>query len=348
METECEKIISGKPVSVWPKMILKSTVFIWTPLFLISVSSQALPQIESQILVFPFNQERDSDKHPWVSEALADLLSQAGELAAYHMISRSDRLDAFSILGLSPWRRPTLAMQLKMAEYLQATHMMYGWYQIDGEMLTAEVHLLDLQQLRLLKKYSLSTGLSHLPDIKQKLCTKIFGESFSGKALPCRASEFENEIISGQAYELFIKSLMDDSHEQKEQHLKQALKISPNFSRATVALGQLYFDNLKLDQTERILRAIENERSKYGAEACMIIGEISLEKKDYHKAVRVIKKAISYGGSGKSHLLLAKAYFHLGEFEKAFKESELSLRLDPSDIDAKEFRKILLQKKGTD
>ena len=61
----------------------------------------------------------------------------------------------------------------------------------------------------------------------------------------------------------------------------------------------------------------------------------------------MIKKAISYGGSGKSHLLLAKAHFHLVEFEMAFKESELSLLLDPSDIEAKEFRKILLQKKGT-
>ncbi len=329
-------------------MIPRSTAFIWLFLILTISSSQALPTIESQILVFPFDQRKDGDKHPWVSEALADMLSQAGELAGYDMISRSDRLEAYSILGLSPWRRPTLAMQLKMAEYLQATHMMYGWYQIDGGKLQAEVHLLDLQQLRLLKKFSLSSDLSHFPEMKEKLCKKLFGESFTGKILPCRASEIKKEITSGRAYEMFIRSLMDDSHESKEQYLKQALQISPDFSRATIALGKLYFDNLRLDQAEQILSATENERSEYGAEACMIIGEIYLEKKDYEKAVRVIKKAISYGGSGKSHLLLAKAYFHLGELEKAIQESELSLKLDPSDIDAKEFLKTILQKKGSD
>ena len=34
-----------------------------------------------------------------------------------------------------------------------------------------------------------------------------------------------------------------------------------------------------------------------------------------------------------------------GEFDKAVKESDLSLQLDPSDIDAKQFRKRLLQLK---
>lgn len=328
-------------------MIYKSNAIILSFLFLITLFSHANPQIEGQIVIFPFDQEENSDNYPWLSEALADLLSQAGDDAGYHMISRSDRLDAYNILGLSPWRRPTLAMQLKMAEYLQSTHMMYGWYQVNRNVLKAEVHLLDLQQLRLLKKYSLSTDVSHLPDMKQKLCKKIFGESLSGQALPCSSSGSKDEIISGQAYELFIKSLMEDSNEKKEQSLKQALQISPNFSRAIVSLGRLYFDNLELDHAEQILKSIENERSKYGAEACMMIGEIYLERKDYQKAVRMIKKAISYGGSGKSHLLLAKAHFHLGEFEMAFKESELSLLLDPSDIEAKEFRKILLQKKGT-
>jgi uncharacterized protein HemY len=77
----------------------------------------------------------------------------------------------------------------------------------------------------------------------------------------------------------------------------------------------------------------------------MMLGEIYLEKKNYELAVAVLKKAISYGGTGKSHLLLAKAFFHLGELGKASMETDLSLKLDPSDIDAREFRKMLLKTK---
>lgn len=314
----------------------------------LSFSLQAQPPSKSQIMIFPFDQEMNSENHPWVSEALADLLSQASEQAGYRTISRSDRLDAYNMLGLSPWRRPTLAMQLKMAEYLQATHMLYGRYQINGKALSGEVHLLDLQQLRLLKRYSLSATLSNLPRMKEVLCQKLQAEKLGGQASSCKSSASLKKSIPGRTYELFIKSLMEDSSEQKEEYINQALQISPRFHRAILSLGQLHFDNLNLNQAEEILKKIENERSQYGAEACMMLGEIYLEKKNYELAVAVLKKAISYGGTGKSHLLLAKAFFHLGELAKATMETELSLKLDPSDIDAREFRKMLLKNKKID
>ncbi len=310
---------------------------------LILVSPQAGSRVQSQIVIFPFDQMVDSQNFPWVSEALADLLSQAGDIAGKHIISRNDRLDAYNTLGFSPWRRPTLAMQIKMAEYLQATHIIYGTYQTDGKTLSTEVSLLDLQQLILLKRFLISSPLSKLPDMKKELCKRLF-DDVSKDVSSCDPMVNGEEEISGQAYEWFIKAIMEDSYERREEYLQQVLQISPHFHRAIVILGRLYFDNLQLDSAEQLLRGIENERSKIGAEACMILGEIYLEKKDYSSAVRVLKKGVSYGGSGKSHFLLAKAYVHLGDFENAIMESDLSLKLDPTDIDAREFRKSLRKK----
>lgn len=344
METKIERAILNRYRSDGAVNMFKAIVTLFSLLVLTPFSLLANQPVKNQIVVFPFDQKTISENFPWVSEALTDLISQAGTQAGYQMISRSDRLDVYNILGLSPWRRPTLAMQIEMAEYLQATHVIYGTYQTDGKTLSTNISFLDLQKLSLLKSISISIALSDLPDMKQKLCTKLFNDDHKDTASTCPPSEHGEGKISGKVYERFIKAMMEDSYERREEYLKQVLRLSPDFHRATITLGQLYFDNLEFDRAEELLKNIENKRSTLGAEACMILGEIYLEKKDYPSAINVLKKAISYGGSGKSHYLLAKAYAHLGDFKKAIKESDLSLKLDSSYIDAREFRKWLRKK----
>jgi tetratricopeptide (TPR) repeat protein len=131
----------------------------------------------------------------------------------------------------------------------------------------------------------------------------------------------------------------------KEELYGRALKLSPGFTRALYEIAHLYFSTSQFDAAEESLGLITDKRSKVGASACMLLGEIYLENGRFVQAIDVLKKAVSYGGTGKAHYLLSKAYYMAGDTGSASKELDISLKLDPSDIDARSFKKNLEQKK---
>ncbi|MEW5806311.1 MAG: tetratricopeptide repeat protein [Acidobacteriota bacterium] len=290
-------------------------------------------------------ENRSSERgYYWIGEAIADLISLVIETNGEDVIARKDRLDVYNTFGFSPISSPTLATQIRMAEHLQATHLIYGSFDSVEGSLTVQITILDIQKASLLKKFSVSATVREILSLKKEICKNLF---LNGQSMDCstlfRGSE--EDAVPLPAYEAFIKATIEDSFARKEELYGKAIALFPDFSRAAYELGLLYFNNSQFKEAEKILWKLQERKFPTAADACLILGEIFLDRGRNSDATEVLKKAVSYGGTGKAHFLLAKAYYMSGDLENARRELEISIKLDPTDIDARSLKKTLDQKK---
>ena len=313
--------------------------------FLSLMNTGAEPLEESIYLILPFENKSTTRSSYWIGEALADLISQTAEMQGVKVVQRRERIDTYATFGFSPLASPTLASQLKIAEQLQATHLIYGSFSSNDNLLHIQCALIDLQKLSIVNRCNLVTGINDLLAVKKIFCEKLFS---GRKTLTFCTDALQmdyGDTITIQGYEAFIKASLEDSFAMKEELYGKALKLSPGFTRTLYEIALLYFSTSQFDAAEESLGLITDKRSKVGASACMLLGEIYLENGRFVQAIDVLKKAVSYGGTGKAHYLLSKAYYMAGDTGSASKELDISLKLDPSDIDARSFKKNLEQKK---
>ena len=190
------------------------------------------------LLVLPFDNRTGQPSLEWVREAASEILSMRFASAGFEPTSRVDRTYALDHLGLPQGFQPSRASSLKLAQTLDADSIVVGSYTTDGTNITAEASLVDVPNLRMLPPVSVRGEMRDLMGVFSALAwrlTRQLDPTFSGSEETFVAA---GRQIRVDAFEQYIRGITEPDQAERQRHLEQAVKLSPEFSPAWMALGR--------------------------------------------------------------------------------------------------------------
>ena len=190
------------------------------------------------LLVLPFDNRTGQPSLEWMREAAAEILSMRFASAGFQPTSRADRVYALDHLGLPQGFHPSRASALKLAQTLDADSIVVGSYTTDGTSITAEASLVNVPDLRMLPAVSVRGEMRDLMGVFSALAWRLTREldpTFNGAEETFVAAGREIRL---DAFEQYIRGITEPDQAERQRHLEQAVKLSPGFSPAWMALGR--------------------------------------------------------------------------------------------------------------
>ena len=200
------------------------------------------------LLVLPFDNRSTQPSLEWIREAAAELLSSRFASAGFSPVNREDRVYALDHLGLPEGFHPSRASSIKIAETLDADAIIVGSFTTDGVNIVAEASIVDVSRLRMNPPVDARGKLTDMIAVFDTLAWKLTRQlepSFNGAQ--------ETFVAAGaglrlDAFEQYIRGITEPDQSERLGHLNQAVKLSPDFSPAWMALGREYYLNQQYDQ----------------------------------------------------------------------------------------------------
>ncbi|MDE3148626.1 MAG: tetratricopeptide repeat protein [Acidobacteriota bacterium] len=317
------------------------------------------------LLVLPFDNRTGQPSLEWIREAAAEILSSRFASAGFAPMRRDDRLYALDHLGLPQGFQPSRATALKLAQTLDADSIVVGSYRMDGGDLVAEARLVDVPHLRMSPAVTAVAKLSDMMTVFDSLAWKL-----TRQLDPTLNISEQTFIAAGanmrlDAFEQYIRGITEPDQAERLRHLQQAVKLSPDFSSAWMALGLTCYDDQQYQQAADALAKVGHNDSDM-LEAGFYHGLSLLFSGDYPKAeqafagvARILPLAevvnnqgvaVSRQGHDGSALFrqavtadpnnadyrfnLAVSLKHRGDNAEAFTQLAQCLRLRPNDTEA--------------
>jgi tetratricopeptide (TPR) repeat protein len=200
------------------------------------------------LLVLPFDNRSTQPSLEWIREAAAELLSSRFASAGFSPVNREDRVYALDHLGLPEGFHPSRASSIKIAETLDADAIIVGSFTTDGANIVTEASIVDVSRLRMKPPVDARGKLTDMIAVFDTLAWKLTRQlepSFNGAQ--------ETFVAAGaglrlDAFEQYIRGITEPDQSERLGHLNQAVKLSPDFSPAWMALGREYYLNQQYDQ----------------------------------------------------------------------------------------------------
>ncbi len=190
------------------------------------------------VLVLPFDNRTGQPSLEWIREAAPEILGSRFASAGFAPMSRADRMYALDHLGLPESFQPSRASSLKLAQTLDADSIVVGSYITDGGDMVAEARVVDVPHLKISAPVTARGPMRSMIDIFDSLAwklTKSMDPEFGGSE--------ETFIAAGKglrlgAFEQYIRGITEPDQEERLRHLQAAVKLSPDFAPAWMALGR--------------------------------------------------------------------------------------------------------------
>ncbi len=190
------------------------------------------------LLVLPFDNRSGQPSLEWIREAAPEILSSRFTSAGFSPMSREDRLYALDHLGLPEGFQPSRASALKLAQTLDADSIVVGSFETAGSKIVAEAQVVDVPHLRMSQAVTASGEMSNMIDVFNSLAwklTRAMDPGFNGSE--------ETFVAAGKglrldAFEQYIRGITEPDQAERLRHLQQAVKLSPDFGPAWMALGR--------------------------------------------------------------------------------------------------------------
>jgi tetratricopeptide (TPR) repeat protein len=200
------------------------------------------------LLVLPFDNRSGQPSLDWIREASADILGSRFNSAGFAPMSRPERLYALDHLGLPQGFQPSRASSLKLAETLDADSIVVGSFQTDGTAIIAEARLVDVPHLRMGEAVTERGELRDLVSIFDSLAWKLTRELEPGFSVPEETFVAAGRGMRLDAFEQYIRGIMEPDQQERLRHLKQAVALSPDLGPAWMALGRDDYAGQKYDE----------------------------------------------------------------------------------------------------
>jgi tetratricopeptide (TPR) repeat protein/TolB-like protein len=187
-------------------------------------------------LVVPFENIMGEPRVYWLSEASAVLLT--GDLVALGApsIGREDRLRAFERLRVPSVTSLSHATVIRLGQVVGAAYVVVGQFELDGDDLAVRVRTIRLDTGHISAELVEKGPLSDMLSVYRRVARRIVPESASSPEQLVAASP------PLAAFEQYIKGLIAEAPETKIAFLTQALRLSPVFYQAHVALWEVHTD----------------------------------------------------------------------------------------------------------
>lgn len=206
-------------------------------------------------VVLPFFNVSNNTNLGWIGESLAESIREALASEGLVALDREDRVEAYRRLSIRPYAVLTRASVIKIADTLDAEHVIYGQFDLKPDLkpvaggqapgskasLQISAHMLDLKRLRQGPEFAETGSLEDLAVVQRHLAWQTL-QFVKGKAAPSEADfTSHHPAIRVDALENYIRGLVASNAEEKHRLFTQAVRLDPAFSQPCFQLGKLHF-----------------------------------------------------------------------------------------------------------
>jgi tetratricopeptide (TPR) repeat protein len=317
------------------------------------------------LLVLPFDNRTGQPSLEWIREAAANLLGSRFASAGFAPMTRADRMYALDHLGLPQSFQPSRASSLKLAQTLDADSIVVGSYSMDGTQIVAEAQVVDVPHLRMSAAVTAHGEMRDLIAVFDSLAWKLtrqLDRSFGGAEETFIA---EGKSLRLDAYEQYIRGITEPDQAERLRHLQQAVKLSPDFSPAWMALGREDYQGQQYDQAAQAFAKVDRdgpdglEASFYRGLSLLFSGDYPQAEETFAQVARILPLAEVVNNQGVAvsrqghdgtalfvqaasadpdvadyHFNLAVSLRRHGKTDAAMNELAQCLKLRPSDSEA--------------
>ena len=199
------------------------------------------------LLVLPFENRTDQTNLDWISQAIPEILNPRLASAGFLPISREDRLYALDHLGLPSTFQPSRASAVRLAQTLDADYVVVGSYSSTGHRFQVEAQVIKMDALHMSVPIQEEADVTHLLDLLNSLAWGLARQIDPHFAVARSTFIAAGAGLRADAVENYTRGLVEPDPAEQIRHLKEAVRLDPNFSPALLALGKAYFANQQFE-----------------------------------------------------------------------------------------------------
>lgn len=237
---------AGSSHSLWSQAAAPAPLRVQTP------SAPAEPRGQL-LLVLPFDNQLPQASLDWIGAAVPEVLNRRFASAGFLPISSSDRAYALDHLGLPHDFRPSHASTLRLAQAVDAEYVVLGTYRVearpDGSHITAAARVLDVRNLKMSAPLEEQASLAHLADVLNSLAWRVTRQI--APAYPVAEQTFlsADAGLRLDVFEHYVRGIDAGSESaDRVRHLREAVRLAPQYYPAWLALGQALFASQEYEQ----------------------------------------------------------------------------------------------------
>ncbi len=325
------------------------------------------------ILVLPFENQSTQPGLDWIGESFPTILNERFHSAGFLTIRREDRQYSLQHLGLPAGLHPTHATIYRIAQTLDVDEVVLGSYRVENGQVTATARILEMRGPRMRAPLQESAALNQLLDVEDGLAWQLVRQID-----PRFAVEKQTFLAAGRglrldAFENYIRGETEPGIEEQIRHLNAAVRLSPNYTPALLALGKAYFFHQQYEQAIDTFARIPHSNSRaleaqfYSGLADLYTGQYAQAESAFSAVAAVLplpevlnNQGVALNRQGQNGTALfqravlldpqnANAWFNLAvserrfqHFAKALEAVKKSLALRPDDNEAQHLEQHLL------
>ncbi|MGA7255641.1 MAG: tetratricopeptide repeat protein [Terracidiphilus sp.] len=251
----------------------------------------------SILLVLPFDNNSGQPSLEWIREAAAELLNSRFTSAGFAPLSRADRLYALDHLGLPQGFQPSRASSLKLAQTLDADFIVVGSYRTNGDTIETEAQIVNVPQLRMGTQVTASGPMRDLIAVFDALAWKLTRELDPQFDVAEATFVAAGANLNLEAFEQYIRGITEPDQAERLEHLDEAVKLSPDFSAAWMALAREDYAGQQYEQAAAAFAKVKGndedalEAGFYRGLALMFSGEYAKAETSFAGVARVLPLA---------------------------------------------------------
>jgi tetratricopeptide (TPR) repeat protein len=205
------------------------------------------------LLVLPFENHTGQANLAWIGQAFPEIFNRRLGSAGFLPISRTDRLYALDHLGLPVNFQPSRASAIRLAQTLDADYVVFGSYTTTGTTLNTTAEVLDVTAMKLGAQLNSQADLTHLLDTLNNLAWQVTRQLDPTYAVAEQTFIAADSNLRLDAFENYVRGLTEDSIDERIRRLREAVRLSPTFYPAWLALGKAYFANQNYEEAASTL-----------------------------------------------------------------------------------------------
>jgi tetratricopeptide (TPR) repeat protein len=195
------------------------------------------------VLALPFFNHSSLPNLDWIGESIAETLRDAMTPEGVLVLDRVYRLEGYRRLSLRSGAELTHASILKIGESLDASQVVYGWYDLPSKgTLHIAARILDLKQTVQGPEFSETGPLDDLAILEYRLSWQVLHQ-LGWKSLPTLDQFLQaRPPVRLDAVESYVRGLLATSPDQRHSFFTRAARLDPHYSQPCFQLGKIFWD----------------------------------------------------------------------------------------------------------
>jgi tetratricopeptide (TPR) repeat protein len=198
------------------------------------------------VVVIPFANHSGSANLSWIGESVAETVNDALASEGLLALDRGDRMEGYRRLSLRPGAELTHASIIKIADALDASSVIYGYYELlpaddapqSKGSLRLTARIIDMKRSTQSAPFSEVGALEDLALLEARLGWQALHTLAPKSAPPQEDFLKARPAVRLDAMESYVRGLLSTAPEQQHRFFTQAARLDQNYSPPCYQLGK--------------------------------------------------------------------------------------------------------------